>query len=395
MAASTSPLRGRIHYLDGLRAIAVLSVVIHHAALYDGTFPEGLLKHVLVEGAHGVDLFFVISGFVLSYPVLAKLEAEGAATLDVAKYLAHRFIRILPPYFFAVGFCTLLLYCIGRWHLVLADGIIDPHVTPLEVLKQLFFLDQRTQFVNVAFWSLAVEFRWYFLFPLLLLLWTRSPRAFGLVGLAFVALAHLTRVATVDVFTMPAFMLGIVAAAIQIRQLPIRRYAGLLCLLALGIAILVEPKIPDFSNKIQVWWQVACFFFVVAAGAYPWLRASVSVAPLVAIGIISYSVYLVSGPLEGLVVANTTWGFFGAVAIGVGVGAIFWALFERPFMATALKGTLTEKLQPPLSRALTFFGIPNEMHLQKTPSEAADAAGAEAGETIPAQPASAPTIAGS
>ncbi|HLN47856.1 MAG TPA: hypothetical protein VK216_06280, partial [Magnetospirillaceae bacterium] len=62
MAATTSPLRGRIHYVDGLRAVAVLAVLFSHVATYDLNLHQGPLLHGMLEGAHGVDLFFVISG---------------------------------------------------------------------------------------------------------------------------------------------------------------------------------------------------------------------------------------------------------------------------------------------------------------------------------------------
>ena len=352
-------MKGRIDYIDGLRAIAVLSVVVHHAAKYDQNIPVGPLQHTLVEGAHGVDLFFVISGFVLSYPTLSKLHANNAAAFDVARYLAHRFVRILPPYYFAVGLGCVVLFALARLHLLIPWGIIGPEVTPVEVLKQMVFLDQRPQLLNGSFWSLAVEFRWYFLFPLLLVLWTRSPRAFGLVAVGFVFLAYLTRAAGLDVSIMPAFMLGIVAADIEIRQLPIRRLAGLLAILSLCIALALEPREPyEFYARTQLGWQLTVFFVVVAAGAIGWLRKSLCWRPLVAIGIVSYSIYLVHEPLVGIVLRNTPLGFFGAVAAGVAAGAIFWWPFERPFLASDLKEKLSDKLRPLLARALGLVGVP-------------------------------------
>ena len=371
MAASPSPLRGRIHYIDGLRAVAVLGVLVHHAAKYDVGIPDGVLRHALLEGAHGVDLFFVISGFVLSYPTLLRLHAEGGASFDVAKYLAHRFVRILPPYYFAIGVGLIVLYAVGAFALSIPTGIIGPQMNAFDVVKQLIFMDQRTQLLNGAFWSLAVEFRWYFLFPLLLLLWTKSKRAFGLVALAFIFLSYFPRAGSLDVVTLPTFMLGIVAADIEIRQLPIRRLGVLLLILALVIAVATEPKQKDFATLIpQLGWQIAPFFLVVAAGAAGWLRKTLSFAPIVWIGIISYSVYLVHEWFVGLVLTNTEWGFFGAVAAGLAGGAVFWLIFERPFMATALKGKLTGALWGPLNRALVWLGIPSEFRLGQAPAKA-------------------------
>ncbi len=365
-------MKGRIDYIDGLRAIAVLSVVVHHAAKYDQNISVGPLQHTLVEGAHGVDLFFVISGFVLSYPTLARLHGGNNASFDVARYLAHRFIRILPPYYFAVGLGCLVLYAVTQLHLSMPWGIVGPNVTPLEVLKQLVFFDNRPQLVNGSFWSLAVEFRWYFAFPLLLVLWTKSRRAFALLAVVLVFVANLTRAGALDMAIMPAFMLGIAAADIEIRELPVRRLAPLLAILALCVALAVEPREPyEFYSRVQVGWQLTAFFTVVAVGALPWLKRLLSARPIVAIGIVSYSIYLVHEPLVGITLANTSWGFFGAVAVGIGAGALFWFPCERPFMATSLKEKLSGLLRPPIARLLSWVGIPREIRFAETASVSA------------------------
>ena len=360
-------MKGRIDYIDGLRAVAVLSVVVHHAAKYDQDLPVGPLQHALVEGAHGVDLFFVISGFVLAYPTLAKLHAQRGAAFDVVRYLAHRFVRILPPYYLAVGAGCVVLLALSTTHVLMPWGIMGQAIGPLDVVKQMVFIDLRPQFLNGSFWSLAVEFRWYFAFPLLLVLWTRSTRAFGLVALAFTSLSLFTRATSLDMGIMPAFMLGIVAADIEIRRLPVRRLAGLLAILCLCLALAFEPRQPyEFYARTQVGWQLTVFFAVVAAGAIPWLKRALSVKPLVAIGIVSYSIYLVHEPLVGIVLRNTAWGLGGAVAVGLAAGALFWLACERPFVAPALKQTLTRALEPRLARIAGWVGVPRSVTLART-----------------------------
>src|SRR5581483_12332502 len=94
-------MQQRLSYVDGLRAIAVLAVVVEHVAsyLFQANSVPGQITR---SGMHGVDLFFVISGFCLSYPVIARLHEKGMATFDAVKYLAHRAVRILPPYYIAI-----------------------------------------------------------------------------------------------------------------------------------------------------------------------------------------------------------------------------------------------------------------------------------------------------
>src|SRR6516164_4323804 len=88
----------RIAYIDGLRALAVLLVVAHHIG--EQYFPAVAAFGL---GRHGVDLFFVLSGFCLSYPTLERLARDGSATFDVAEFAKRRLIRIIPPYWAAIA----------------------------------------------------------------------------------------------------------------------------------------------------------------------------------------------------------------------------------------------------------------------------------------------------
>lgn len=360
-------MKTRIGYIDGLRAVAVLSVIAHHAAKYNVFLSAGAWQHSLYEGAHGVDLFFVISGFCLSYPTLVRIRNEGKSSFDVARYLAHRLIRILPPYYFAIAFCWLLLLLALHYQWVNPFGTGRPDLNAVEVLRQMVFADRGTQLLNGSFWSLAVEFRWYFLFPLVLVLWVESPRAFGLLGLGFFLAASQTRAASIDLAILPAFMLGIVAADVEIRCLPIRRLAPLLFILALSAALLLEPNDPwHFYDSAQIGWQAAAFFFVIAAGCNPLLRTLLSWRPLVAVGLASYSMYLIHEPVIGLLERNTPMGSLAAAVIAGALGIVFWAIFERPFTETALKPILTRVLGVALGRIFRFGGIPAEIWVEGT-----------------------------
>lgn len=363
----------RIAYVDGLRAVAVLTVVIHHVAKYNSSLAAGPLQHGLLEGAHGVDLFFVISGFCLSYPVLASMRSSGSTAFEVAHYGARRLVRIIPPYYAAIAFCGLLLLLAGWYKLHLAPDMAGAHINVTEILKQMLFLDWRPQFVNGSFWSLAVEFRWYFLFPLLLALWVRSTRAFVLVAVAAFLAGNFTRAAGYDLAILPAFMLGIVAAELEVRCWSRTRLTALLFALALCMALVLEPRDnAEFFRQNQVAWQLAAFFFVVAAGCVAPLRAALSIRPLVAVGLASYSIYLVHEPIIGLIESNTSWGWALAFAAAVGCGFAFWFVFERPFVQTTLKRTFINYLIPPLERIAHAVGVAAIVSLPASAEHAAE-----------------------
>ena len=165
---------GRLGYIDGLRAIAVLLVMLFHSRVHA---PGVTLNHFFLEGTHGVDLFFVLSGFCLAAPTLQKLRRDGNAHFDLVGFAAKRFLRIVPPYALALlTFAIVGMYAM-RLGVALPAGML-PHFDWSDVASDLVFFDRGNQHLNQSFWSLALEFRWYFVFPLVLALWIARARAF-------------------------------------------------------------------------------------------------------------------------------------------------------------------------------------------------------------------------
>jgi peptidoglycan/LPS O-acetylase OafA/YrhL len=376
VAASSNTPRHRIDYIDGLRAVAVLTVVAAHVAQH--TNMTGATAHVLLEGAHGVDLFFVLSGFCLAFPTLAKLRG-GSAAFDVVDFGTKRLVRILPPFYIATA---ALLAVLVLPHLAVHRALPGDLPSARDLFASLLFLDGNVHLLNDSFWTLMVEFRWYFAFPLLLWLWVASPRAFGVVGLASLALYHLTRARGLDFGTLPGFMLGIVAADVQLggphsaiwgRHL--RRWALPLGLLALLAGVLTESTatIPGFNHDDVRWpyqptilgWQVAMFALVVLAGASGLVRGVLSMRALVAAGIASYGIYLVHEPAI-IFAAPHLHGAFARVLAGVlavAAGFAFWALAERPFTTGSLRVPLLTWIRPHLGRLFAFTGVGGTIRL--------------------------------
>ena len=362
MAASPAPQR-RIRYVDGLRAVAVLLVVAHHAMLHSPALavpvPFLSVEHLLLEGAHGVDLFFVLSGFCLSYPVLQRLRTEHAARFTVTRFFAKRVVRIVPPYYAALA-------------LLLFVPAIRSGLSLVDVAKQALFLDWHTTFVNGSFWTLCVEFRWYFFFPIALLLWIRRPRAFWLVASSTVLLYGLTRMHAPDIGTLLPFMLGIVAADLEVRAYPVERFAYILLPVSLLFALVLEGRVtmpsPNgvdnafFFVQVNPGWQIAAFAFVLLAGRVDALRIALSIAPLVAIGLASYSIYLEHEPIVTAIEQHARLPFAQSTALAyaaaVAAGFAFWALFERPWMSGALRTRAILEIEQPITRAARYLDVP-------------------------------------
>lgn len=152
----------RIPGLDFLRAIAVLLVLLDHS----GGAKIGPIK--LFNGGLGVEIFFVLSGFLITWILLAELGRSN--TIDLLAFYRRRIARLLPAYYGYVLVGVLYLWVRERpipWEAVGAGF--------LYVLNYYqAFTGAQTHFLSHC-WSLAVEEQFYFLWPfLLLLLWRRG-----------------------------------------------------------------------------------------------------------------------------------------------------------------------------------------------------------------------------
>jgi peptidoglycan/LPS O-acetylase OafA/YrhL len=173
--------RARLPALDGLRGLAALLVVMLHLTMqiqHPSTFGAIALKHVFAFGWSGVDLFFVLSGFLIT-GILD--DAKGTSNYFRVFY-ARRVLRILPLYYGAL----LVLFTLP--HLVNAPGVARFIVPLKDQLWYWFYLQNfhplPPLFVGLAghFWSLAIEEQFYLVWPILILLLSRRS-ALWLCGL--------------------------------------------------------------------------------------------------------------------------------------------------------------------------------------------------------------------
>jgi peptidoglycan/LPS O-acetylase OafA/YrhL len=181
--------------MDGLRFVAIAMVVLYHLNGYlmaKTTFyehgsvaPDSLCRAALV-GFHGVELFFVISGFILALPFAAH-HLSGAPAVSLRKYYLRRVTRLEPPYFVTI----FLLVALGIWIHPGAVSAILPHLAASLVYLHNVIYGTPSTVIGVA-WSLEIEVQFYLLVPLLTLVFairrTRLRRSL-LIGLMLAPLA--------------------------------------------------------------------------------------------------------------------------------------------------------------------------------------------------------------
>jgi peptidoglycan/LPS O-acetylase OafA/YrhL len=172
--------------LDGLRAIAALAVFFVHFQQFSGIGGSFLFidfERWMVNGNTGVALFFVLSGFLLSMPFWHSFKSNEFP--NIRRYFINRAARIIPLYY---------LFLFG---LLAIKGLQGSDVNFNNVISHLFFLhnlkDYQVMSLNPPFWTLAVEFQFYLLLPLLfLLLFKLGLRKAQLLCFLFIPITYLS-----------------------------------------------------------------------------------------------------------------------------------------------------------------------------------------------------------
>nr|WP_319570389.1 acyltransferase [uncultured Draconibacterium sp.] len=142
----------RLHGLDHLRAIAILLVMIFH---YGRGIPSWL-EPIQQIGWTGVDLFFVLSGYLIGFQLLKKYKNKNR--IDFKQFYCKRFFRIIPAYIAVL----ILYFSIGN----LREGSGLPPLWRFLTFTQNFGLDSQTQRSFSHAWSLCVEEQFYLLLPI-------------------------------------------------------------------------------------------------------------------------------------------------------------------------------------------------------------------------------------
>lgn len=164
-----SDSRFQIDALDGLRGLAVLMVFVSHASKNHMNLLPGLDLSGI--GKSGVYLFFLLSSFLLTLPFLEK--GKSAFTFrPMANYFVRRFFRIYPLFIFYLLTCVLGTWLVVRFDVATPLGGIPFALSWSELLDHLLL--QKGYSVT---WSIPVEFRYYFVLPLVAALYVFIVKA--------------------------------------------------------------------------------------------------------------------------------------------------------------------------------------------------------------------------
>lgn len=371
--SGASDKQSRLSGIDGLRGIACLMVLLGHSSLAFGyiDYPSihlGLTHlsqaHLFHYGYGGVDLFFVLSGFCLAYPIVSRPDRA----VNWKQYAINRVRRIFPPYWTAM----LLFGCLSLWmthHPI--QLFAGQHILEWPRAKQLLYsvLLVSSSF-NASFWTLVVEWRWYFVLPALIWLWRRFGASGVMLCTILISLISIfvfipSHQASIKFFIgflpmyLPLFGLGIWAASLAAGrskyswEQQIVQWAsagvGLTSLTVVIFAPLYETAFSISGTLLRLaTWGPFCFFLVLAATQEGRVRRFASLRPLVWVGTFSYSLYLVHEPflqMAAALILRRHWSIGWVLllqivvlpAILIGFGYLFFLVAEKPFLRRPVK----------------------------------------------------------
>ena len=383
--------QGRAARLDGLRALAILSVFLYHLGRYDqphGAAAEALLTFV-ASGWAGVDLFFVLSGFLITGILLRQREAPGR----FRTFYARRFLRIFPLYY---ALLLLFLVVLPRLtpqaeHFWMEGASRETfwYWTYLSNLQAAFTGRYHHHFLEIT-WTLAIEEQFYLCWPLVV--WSCSRRTLiricgGILAGAFLLRAGivcftalpplftynftLTRIDTLAAgalvaalaqeeagvawlgraarVVLPVAGLGYLALLLGLRIALVLRGVGAAQLgMAPALAFTVSPLLQTVGYSLLALGFAALLVHTLSARAGgAWVRF-LQLAPVVRVGRYSYGLYLLH--VLGAEIARNSFeparyqgsflvaqGFFWLLSfvVSYGLAAASWHLLEAPCLRLA------------------------------------------------------------
>jgi peptidoglycan/LPS O-acetylase OafA/YrhL len=351
-------------FLDGLRAFAALYVVFHHCVGHI-KMPTGIVyaffSTIFSKGHFAVDVFIVLSGFCLMLPH----ARDNRLRVQTGNFIKKRLRRILPTYYLAMLFSLVLIYTIigtpsgTHWDASIPVTKWDLF-THLTLIQDIF--NSTNVKINHTFWSIAVEFKIYFLFPLIVTLFRITNPVMTTIGTLLMTVGAwgvLTHFPTfnlspwgINPHYLGLFTIGMLSAhlAYSTRPLAIKiKESNLLMLVPVILAILAFKMDASewglwMAADIAVGLACACLLIGLTAGKFTSIHKLLSWKPIAFTGVFAYSIYLIHAPLLEVfsryfvdvlhlstTAAVTSFIFVGAPLV-IGCSYLFYRIAEKPFI---------------------------------------------------------------
>ena len=326
--------------IDGLRALAVIPVILFHAGF--SAFSGGFV---------GVDVFFVISGYLITTILMNDIEAGH---FSLAHFYERRARRILPALFCVIAVCLPFAWA---WllpsqmqdfsHSLVAVGLFASNI--LFWKESGYFEATAEEKPLLHTWSLAVEEQYYLLFPIFLVMAWRFGRRPTFWLIAFFAAISLALAewgwrheANANFYLAPTrawelFAGSLAAFVLQKRGAP-RGHEGMavLGLVAILAAVALYDRATPFPSLYALLPVGGTVLLILCAHRGTFVAKVLSFKPLVGVGLISYSAYLWHQPLFAfarvrMMEAPSAEIFGVLIALSFVLAGLSWRFVEQPF----------------------------------------------------------------
>lgn len=361
--------------IDGLRALAVLPVVFFHAGF-----------DIFSGGFIGVDVFFVISGYLITTIIIQELQAGH---FKLANFYDRRIRRIFP----ALALMTLVCIPVA-WMCLPADAMEDFSLSLIGVAtfssnfvfwKQDGYFDTTAELTPLLHtWSLAVEEQYYILFPLAMMCFWRFRKRVIVILCLFVFLLSLGLAQWATLYAVRGgfyllpprgweLLIGAFCAFYlqwrvaekghDVNDIRAQQLLSMLGLAMIGWAVFCFDKLTPTPSLLTLVPTVGAALIILYANKGTWVNRILAIKPVVGIGLISYSTYLWHQPVFVFYRYNTliepsAFVMMGLSVISVALGWLSWRFVERPFR---IKDFIPRRIVFSMAAAfcglILFFGV--------------------------------------
>jgi peptidoglycan/LPS O-acetylase OafA/YrhL len=291
--------RGHITSLTGLRGVAAIWVMLMHFREITPTrvweFP--VLDTIIANGAYGVDIFFVLSGFILSH-VYASSFCNGLGVDQIREFMLYRFARIYPVHFVTLAIMLVLL---ATKLMMSGSGGIPERYDPVTIIMTLVLMHAwipGMETPNMPAWSISAEWFAYISFPVLCFFLSRGKWARALyvaIGLGLASFEPFGHYPLSHVLS--GFLIGMAAyrAMPADHWIKIGRFAGL------GVTAAIAYWAQGPAPQVEIGLLLFGVLIMTLADSNDLLSRFLSLRVMVYLGEISYSLYMVHWPVRVIV----------------------------------------------------------------------------------------------
>ncbi len=348
----------KLKYIDALRGIAVLAVILIHAGSYGNVPLSPTIDSLVREGARGVQLFYLASAFTLFLSFKNRFSKEA---FPIRNFFIRRFFRIAPMYY--IGICYYILQ--NGFGAIFAPE--NPNITPLGITTNVLFLHSFSPYwlnsIVPGGWSIGVEMMFYAIVPLLFFKIKNLNHAFNFLLLSLV-FSVLFRVILENSYTidekslwydylflcfpnqLPIFALGIMMYFIVCEDKSQHKISPISLLLAASMIFMAQIglRVPILAHlMLPNHFVFGIAFFILAIGLSKIeIKIIVNVITIY-IGKISFSMYLVHFAVLHILsmnnyidyhtnsILNLIIKYMVVVLISAAFSTLFYRMIEVPF----------------------------------------------------------------